>query len=201
MFKQVILQGWQVKLIPLELTHIDDLYDAGQSPDIWRYLPSNIQSHQDMRLWVEKAIAAKDSGLQLPFIILNQEQKVIGSSRLIGFPGYGLSHRQFEIGWTWLAPLAWRKKINTISKYLLLKHCFEGLHAIRVQLKTDSRNIASQKAIENIGAIREGVFRNHQIMPDGWVRDSIYYSILAEEWSLIQSRLENSIQAAYSDAG
>jgi len=191
MFQQVTLEGWQVKLVPMNLKHVVELYEAGQSAEIWRFLPVCIQNSDDMRRWVEKAIREKERGLHLPFVILDQGQNVVGSTRIIGFPGFGQSHRNFEIGWTWLSPQVWRKKINTVSKYLLLNHCFDVLHAVRVQLKTDSRNMRSQKAIEKIGATLEGTFRHHQIMPDGWIRDSVYYSILFEEWAFLKCRLED----------
>ena len=190
MFEQVTLEGWHVKLVPMDLKHAVDLYEVGQATEIWRYLPVCIKNRDDMRRWVEKALREKERGLHLPFVILDQCQNVVGSTRIFGFPGFGQTHRTFEIGWTWLSPHVWRKKINSVSKYLLLNHCFDQLQAVRVQIKTDSRNIRSQKAIEKIGATLEGTFRRHQVMPDGWIRDSVYYSIILEEWPFLKCRLE-----------
>jgi RimJ/RimL family protein N-acetyltransferase len=99
-------------------------------------------------------------------------------------------HRRVEIGHTWLAKSAWRTPINTEAKFLLLRHAFETLACNRVQLKTDSRNLRSQAAIERIGAKREGVLRSHMVLPDGHVRDTVMFSILGAEWPAVKARLE-----------
>jgi RimJ/RimL family protein N-acetyltransferase len=98
-------------------------------------------------------------------------------------------HRRVEIGWTWLAVAHQRTGANTECKRLLLEHAFEKLGMMRVQLKTDARNLASQRAIERIGGVKEGVLRAHMVMPDGFVRDSVMYSITAEEWPGVKKRL------------
>ena len=99
------------------------------------------------------------------------------------------AERALEIGYTWLAPACHRTSINTAAKLLLLTHCFETLGCDRVQLKTDARNLVSQRAIERLGATREGVLRRHQKLPDGFVRDTVFYSILPDEWPAIKTRL------------
>ncbi len=99
-----------------------------------------------------------------------------------------------EIGWTWLARDAWRTPINTECKYLLLRHCFEDLGMVRVQVKTDARNVRAQRAIERLGALREGVLRRHRILPDGYIRNSVYYSILDAEWPAVKARLEGLLR-------
>jgi RimJ/RimL family protein N-acetyltransferase len=127
----------------------------------------------------------------IPFVIIDKEsQKIVGSTRFydISVPNKGL-----EIGSTWLTPAMWRTSVNTECKYLLLKHCFETIGTIRVQFKTDSRNIRSQRAIERLGAVKEGVLRNHMILPDDYVRDSVYYSIIDREWPVVKLRLERFI--------
>jgi RimJ/RimL family protein N-acetyltransferase len=88
----------------------------------------------------------------------------------------------------------WRTAVNTECKYLLLRHCFETLGMIRVQLKTDARNLRSQRAIERLGAVREGVLRHHRVLPDGYLRDSVYYSILSGEWPAVRARLEGLLR-------
>jgi RimJ/RimL family protein N-acetyltransferase len=95
-----------------------------------------------------------------------------------------------EIGWTWLAPGVQRTRVNTEAKYLLLKHAFEDLGAVRVQLKTDARNTRSQRAIERLGAVLEGAHRRHMVTWDGHIRDTVYYSILDNEWPDVKRRLE-----------
>jgi RimJ/RimL family protein N-acetyltransferase len=101
-----------------------------------------------------------------------------------------------EIGWTWLTPSAQRTGINTECKYLLLRHAFEQLHAIRVQLNTHYLNIQSQRAIERLGAVKEGILRNNRIMPDGSYRHSVYYSVIEDEWPQVKAGLEAKMRRA-----
>lgn len=120
-------------------------------------------------------------------IIDQATNQVVGSTRFLDISS---QHRQLEIGSTWLTPSVWRTRMNTECKYLLLKHCFEVLETIRVQIKTDRRNVQSQRAIERLGAVKEGVLRRHRILPDGYVRDTVYYSVIDEEWPAVKARLE-----------
>jgi N-acetyltransferase len=99
-------------------------------------------------------------------------------------------NRTLEIGWTWLSPAYWRTAVNTAAKYLLLRHAFEALGAYRVELMTDVRNLRSQRAIERLGASREGLARSHMICPDGFRRDSVLYSLLDHAWPTVKARLE-----------
>jgi RimJ/RimL family protein N-acetyltransferase len=181
----VVLTGKKVKLIPMEFKHIECLYEAGRYPNIWTVTQGRIDSIEDAREYVSKALEQKNA---LPFVIIDLEsQKIVGSTR---FYDISVQNRSLEIGSTWLTPAMWGTYVNTECKYLLLKHCFEKLGTIRVQFKTDSRNIRSQRAIERIGAVKEGVLRNHIILPDGYVRDSVYYSIIDREWPEVKLRLE-----------
>jgi len=184
----VTLNGSRAKLIPMEASHAEALYQAGESPEIWPYMPMWPKTLDDMRRLIREALAARGKGSEFPFVVVDQESgRIVGSTRFLEITP---AHRGIEIGWTWLAREAWRTPINTECKYLLLTHCFETLGAIRVQLKTDARNIRSQQAIERIGGVREGMLRHHRIMPDGYLRDSVYYSILLEEWPAVKARLE-----------
>jgi RimJ/RimL family protein N-acetyltransferase len=181
----VILTGKKVKLIPLELRHSESLYEAGRYPDIWTFTQGKIHSVDDSREYISKALEQKDA---IPFAIIDQEsQKIVGSTR---FYDISVKNRGLEIGSTWLTPAMWRTSVNTECKYLLLKHCFETIGMIRVQLKTDSRNVRSQMAIERLGAVKEGILRNHMILPDGYIRDSVYYSVIDREWPEVKLRLE-----------
>ena len=173
----VDLVGEHVALVPMEDAHVDDLYDAGRSPEIWPYMPMQVGGRDDMVRLVRDALRARAQGQELPFVIRDRRSgRIVGSTRFLDITP---AHRNIEIGWTWLEPAVWRTPINTECKYLLTRHCFETLKMIRVQLKTDARNTRSQRAIERLGAVREGVLRHHRIMPDGYLRDSVYYSILA----------------------
>ncbi|MCX6378392.1 MAG: GNAT family protein, partial [Armatimonadetes bacterium] len=150
--------------------------------------PTNLQTEESVQQWYQDALRAQEAGTEVVFVIVDKETgQAVGSTR---FMDISAPNRGLEIGWTWLAPDVWRTRINTECKYLLLEHCFETLGAVRVQLKTDSRNLRSQKAMERLGAVREGVLRRHRILQDGYVRDSVYYSILPQEWEEVKKRLE-----------
>ncbi len=186
------LVGQKVKIRPMEQDDLIELYNAGNSADIWTYMPMSVQSLDDMKRLIDNALKAREQGTEFPFVIIAKDsQKIVGSTRFLDI---STANRSLEIGWTWLSPAVWRTSINMESKYLLLRHCFEMLGTIRVQLKTDGRNQRSQKAIERLGAVREGVLRRHRIMYDGFVRDSVYYSIIDQEWQLVKTSLESMMR-------
>jgi RimJ/RimL family protein N-acetyltransferase len=195
--KPVTLAGNVVRLEPLGKQHASDLYQAGQDQAIWTYMPVNpSQSPEAFSAWIEAALTARAEGHQLPFAVIDASAgRAIGSTRYLNISGqdYGL-----EIGWTWLAPEARRTAVNTECKYLLLRHAFESLGAIRVQFKTDSRNERSQRAILRLGALQEGVLRKHMILASGYQRDSVMFSIIADEWPAVQASLEEKLRAAPS---
>ena len=145
----------------------------------------------EMEAWIALALDAQERGTEVPFAIRDRGTgQVLGSTRYLNIMP---KDRGLEIGWTWLTGAARRTSVNTECKYLLLRHAFETLGAIRVQLKTDSRNVTSQRAIERIGAVKEGILRNHVIMPDGYYRHSVYYSILDSEWPSVKAHLEGKL--------
>jgi RimJ/RimL family protein N-acetyltransferase len=187
------LTGRVVRLEPLSLAHVPALTVAGQNEDIWRYMPyPQMRSESHMRAWVEDMLGRQARGYDLPFAVHHLAAgRAIGATRYMDIQR---EHRGLEIGGTWYAAEFQRTAVNTECKYLLLRHAFEQLGCIRVQLKTDLRNERSQRAIERIGAVREGVLRNNMIMPDGHVRSSVYYSILAEEWPAVKARLEARLE-------
>lgn len=186
------LIGHRTMLTPLELRHIDQLYEAASDPAVWTYMPMRIQTADDMLALVTDALAARQSGHEFPFVIIDQQKgRVVGSTRFLDISP---ANRSLEIGWTWLDPAAWRTSINTEAKYLLLRHCFESLRTIRVQFKTDSRNRRSQQAIERIGGVREGVLRRNRILQNGYIRDSVYYSIIDQEWPTVKTALEQRLE-------
>lgn len=187
----VVLVGDRIELRPMEVYHLEELFDAGNNSDIWTYMPIKVQSMQDMKNLVNGALQARGKGSEFPFVIFDKDSgKIVGSTRFLNI---SIPNRNLEIGSTWLSSTVWRTRINTECKYLLLKHCFETLRTIRVQLKTDSRNVRSQQAIERLGAVKEGVLRNHMIMPDGYVRDSVFYSIIDQEWEQVKDKLESML--------
>ena len=186
----VSLTGRRAELVPMQEAHVPGLFRAGEHPDVWRYMPlARPETPEEMRRHVQEALAEQARGMSLPFTIRDREDgQIVGSTRLFDI---SVPHRQAEIGWTWLTPSVWRTRINTECKYLLLRHAFETLDLIRVQLKTDARNERSQRAMERIGAVREGVLRRHRILPDGFLRDSVYYSVIAEQWPETKAHLEH----------
>ena len=190
----ITLEGRFVRLVPLALEHAPDLHAAGEDRGIWRYMPIAAPEHlQDTERWIRVALAALDSGAEAPFAIIDRASgKAIGSTRYLDIHP---EHEAIEIGWTWVAPAHQRTAANTECKYLLLKHAFEALGASRVQLKTDARNAHSQRAIERLGAMREGVLRKQRRMWNGFVRDTVYYSILQNEWPAVKARLEGFLKA------
>lgn len=184
----VELQGKHVRVLPMAAEHVDELFAAGHHAQIWAYMSMRVQTRQDMQRLVQQALERREGGREFPFVVQD-----VASGRLVGstrFLDISEADRHLEIGWTWYTPDVWRTVINTETKYLLLRHCFEDLSMMRVQLKTDGRNTRSQTAIARIGGVREGVLRKHMVMPDGFVRDSVYFSILDDEWADVRRRLE-----------
>ena len=190
----VTLTGRTVRLEPLSLEHVPALTVAGQDDSIWRYMPYPImRTEADMRAWVEDMLHRQTLGGDVPFAVYHlADQRAIGATRYMDIQA---AHRGLEIGGTWYGRPYQRTAVNTESKYLLLRHAFEALGCIRVQLKTDLRNERSQAAIERLGAVREGVLRENLIMPDGYRRSSVYFSILAAEWPSVKARLEARLAA------
>ena len=187
------LVGNSVRLEPLNEAHIPNLAEVGCDDRIWRLMRYGlIRTEQDMRAWVSQLLEGQAAGTDLPFAVIQLPSGcVAGATRYMEIhPEY----RGLEIGGTWYGLEFQRTVINTECKYLLLQYAFEVLGAIRVQFKTDVRNGQSQRAIERIGATREGILRNHMILPDGVRRDSVYYSILDQEWPVAKERLERLLK-------
>ncbi|MEW6406465.1 MAG: GNAT family protein [Chloroflexota bacterium] len=191
--KPVVLQGKHVRLEPMIEAHIPGLTEIGVGQDFWDFmLYGRMDTEADMRAWVKDILSRAEKGADLPFAVIHlASDRVAGATRYLNImpKDYGL-----EIGGTWYGLEFQRTAVNTESKYLLLTHAFETLKCIRVQLKTDLRNVRSQKAIERIGAVKEGVLRNHMILPDGRYRDSVFYSILDTEWPGVKARLEETFK-------
>jgi RimJ/RimL family protein N-acetyltransferase len=188
----ITLTGRTVRLEPLSETHIYDLAVAGKEESIWEFmLYGKVTTADQMREWVQELLHRQAQGTDLPFAVIHLETgRAIGSTRYLNIEP---DDRGLEIGGTWYAVNYQRTGVNTECKYLLLKHAFETLGCVRVQFKTDSRNIRSQKAIERIGAVKEGIFRNHKILPDGTIRHSVFYSIIESEWPAVKGLLEQKM--------
>ncbi len=189
----ITLTGRHVRLAPLAEAHVPDLCLVGLEPSIWRnMLYGDIDSEARMLGFVQDLLRRQAAGADLPFAVIDQVSgRAIGCTRFMDIQP---RNRGVEIGGTWYGLAFRRTAANTECKYLLLRHAFEVWGCIRVQLKTDLRNERSQRAIERIGGVREGVLRNHMIRPDGTLRDSVYYSIIDREWPAVKARLEELLK-------
>jgi RimJ/RimL family protein N-acetyltransferase len=184
--RPVTLQGELITLRPLELADVNALYEAGRYSEIWKWTADNAGSSRDaMQHYVETALKNHAAGLDFPFVhVLNSTGRLIGSTRF-----QVTADLAVEIGWTWITPEFQRTRVNTEAKFLMLRHAFEELGCLRVQLKTDDRNVVSQAAIQRIGARFEGVLRSSQTCWDGHRRDTHMFSIIASEWPSAKAAL------------
>jgi len=191
--QRVYLAGKHVRLDPLTMDHIPALAEAGRDPSIWRYMVyGDLTTKKAMGRWVREMLNKQAEGTDLNFVVLLlQSGEIIGATRYLEMRP---EHRSLEIGGTWYSPKCQHTVVNTECKYLLLEYAFEVLGCIRVQFKADARNERSLLAIERIGAQREGLLRNHFILPDGTIRDSVFYSILEGEWPGVKQHLEEKLR-------
>lgn len=192
----VTLEGAHVRLEPLAMTHAPALWQAGSDPELWRWIPFQVTSLEEMTAYVRSALDAQTAGTALPFATVDRaSRKTIGSTRYMNIDA---PNRRVEIGSTWIAPEFQRSPVNTEAKLLMLRHAFETLGCMRVELKTDSLNKRSRNAIQRIGARQEGIFRNHMVTSTGRIRHSVYFSITDAEWPEVKARLEAKLQAGDS---
>ena len=188
----VVLEGEFARLEPLEERHAAGLLEAGRDPAVWEHLLwAPLESIDHSRAYIASALSAARDGSSFPFAIIHKPSgAVAGSTRYLEIRP---EHRALEIGWTWIGAPWWRTALNTQCKLLLMQHAFETLRANRMQFKTDILNVRSQRAIERLGAKKEGVLRAHTIRRDGTLRDSVYYSVIAPEWPAVKARLEQGL--------
>ena len=183
-----VLEGTHVRLEPLSIGHLDALTAIGLDPDLWRWTLARNRTRDDMRQYVETALSEQRAGQSLPFATVERSSRcVVGSTR---FAAIDRMHRRVEIGWTWIARPWQRTAVNTEAKYLMLRHAFEVWRCMRVELKTNAKNERSRRAILRIGATEEGTLRKHQLNADGTSRDSVYFSVIDDEWPSVKQRLE-----------
>ena len=185
----VTLAGRLVRLVPLSADHLADLFAAGGGDDeVWQWQGGPTpRTERDLELKLAALLEEAGRGECVPFAVIDQT-----TGKAIGWTTYldiDVRNERLEIGWTWYGRAFWRTGVNTEAKVLLLSHAFEELGMGRVQWKTDHLNQRSQDAIARLGAQREGVLRRHKQRPDGTWRDTVYYSMLAEEWPAAKARL------------
>jgi len=180
-----------VQLIPMELEHVEGIYEAAQDKRIWEHMSVDLTEKSNVIEYVQDALRKRKNCTDFAYIILNKKtEKIIGATWLLDI---SKQHKRLEIGSTWINPIYWRSEINTNCKYLLLKYCFEELHLNRVQIKTGHENFRSQKAIERIGAVKEGILRHHMIRKKGIIRHTVLFSIIKEEWEHVKKHFEEQL--------
>lgn len=184
------LENSRVRLEPLTTEHIDNLLPYATNPKLWRGNNTiKITGRDDLEQYVQTALKERDSGQSIPFAVFDKKMNVYaGSTR---FANIVWEHKRIEIGWTWIGQEFQGSGLNKAMKYELLNYCFEELLMNRVELKTNELNNQSRQAILSLGAKEEGVLRNHMIMYDGKLRNTVYYSITKEEWPMVKEKLQN----------
>ena len=189
--KMKILENNVVQLIPIELEHVEGIYEAAQNKRIWEHMSVDLMEKSCVLKYVQDAIQKRELGTDSAYVIVDKKtERIIGAT---WFLDISKQHNRLEIGSTWINPIYWRTNINTNCKYLLLKYCFEELHLNRIQIKTGHENIRSQKAIERIGAVKEGILRNHMIRKEGIIRHTVLYSVIKEEWGRVKKQFEEDL--------
>jgi N-acetyltransferase len=190
------LDGVRIRLEPMTLEHLAGLEAVAFDDRIWRYMTTWVKNRDDLRRWVESALQQEAAGTTLPWVtVLKSENLVIGSTRFLDFDRV---HKITELGSTWLTPEFHGSGLNGEAKLLQLRFAFEELKLNRVALKTHHENLQSQVAMRKIGAIEEGTFRNHYVMPDGSARHSVWFSIIREDWPRVRSLLEARVARGYA---
>lgn len=182
------LHGKTVSLRPMTIEDVEGIYACCRDERIWTHMSQTLQTKEDVQIYIKQALINHKAGTEYPFVIvLRETNEIIGSTR---FSDISVQHKRLEIGHTWLHPSYWRTPVNTECKHLLLGYCFEQLQFQRVQIKTGHENSQSQKAIERIGAKKEGVWRNHMIRPNGKIRHTVMYSVITEEWPEVKQHIK-----------
>jgi N-acetyltransferase len=195
--QKVVLQGYSIRLAPVDHSHLNQLSLWSAEEDIWRYMTfAHLVSKDELQAWIDTAIDANERGTEMNFAIIDESsQSAIGTT---SFYRVVPEHKRLELGKIWLGAPYRRTHINTAAKYLLLSHAFETLLANRVELNTDARNLRSQRAMERLGAVRDGVLRSHTIMRDGFVRDTMSYSFTINDWPATKIRIQNLLEVGRS---
>ena len=194
----VVLEGRFVRLEPLTADHHGPLCEVGLDEELWKLIPERVTTPEDMARYVRAALDAQAAGTALPFVTVERASgRIIGSTR---FGNIDRANRRVEIGWTWLGPKWQRTAANTEAKYLMLRHAFEVWKCNRVELKTDSLNERSRRAILRLGAKEEGTLRNHMVTWSGRLRHTVYFSVIEPEWAAVKAELERKLATGQSQS-
>jgi RimJ/RimL family protein N-acetyltransferase len=182
----VTLQGVHARLEPLSHDHVDGLVAAVKDGDLWKLWYTFVPSAENMKSEIDRRLGLFASGTMLPFTVFDADGKIAGMSTYMNVDA---GNRRVEIGSTWYAKRVQRSALNTQCKLLLLAHAFEKLNCIAVEFRTHFFNHQSRRGIERLGAKQDGILRSHQIAPNGTLRDTVVYSIIASEWPTVKAHL------------
>jgi RimJ/RimL family protein N-acetyltransferase len=180
----LVLETSRAELRLMQPADIDALFAIAAPPDIWKYFTKELNNKEELQQWMEDAFKERAEEKRMPFVIIDK-----GSNEICGCTSLGnisFYDKRIEIGWTWLGTATMGSGINHHAKFVLLSYVFDALRFERVEIKTDNLNERAKTALVHIGATQEGVLRSHMLMPHGRRRDSVYYSILKEEWDTVK---------------
>lgn len=191
----LVLEGQHCTLVSLTQAHLPQLARIAADPLIWQHLPIKGYQLDTFWTWIEDTMRLKAAGTAHPFAVIDSHtNQVIGTSR---FQDIQPEHDKMDIGWTWFTPSVWGSKINTEAKSLMLHYAFEQCGVARIGFKVDENNKRSQRALEKIGALKEGVFKKHMIRPDGTARTSFFYGITDDDWLAVKIRLRYLLHQSF----
>ncbi len=192
--KSITLEGKFVRLAPLKLSHLPELFAAANDESLWLWTANNVRTREDMLRYVETALGEAERRVSVPLVTIEKSTNtIVGSTRFANIEPH---NRKAEIGWTWINPQWQRTRVNTEAKLLMLTYAFETWKCVRVELKTDVLNDKSRRAILRLGAKEEGVLRRHLITDEGRFRDTVYFSIIDSEWRTVKENLQSKLDNA-----
>lgn len=192
--RPVVLEGRHVRLEPLDLgRHWEGLLAVGLEPALWRFTVSKVDGPEALRRYFDTALEEQARGVALPFATVDRASgRVAGTTR---FANIVREYRRAEIGWTWLGPEFQRTALNTEAKLLMLAHAFETWKLLRVELKTSLGNEKSKAAMRRLRFVEEGTFRKWMIHADGTRRDTVWFSVIDDEWPATKAHIESLLAA------
>lgn len=185
-FRFITLENERARLEPLEQKHYENLLPVAMHKEMWQYMIDTVLNEDDFKIYFSRALSEKENGLSHAFAVFDKAtQTYAGSTR---YGSFSVPHKRLEIGWTWYSPVHQGTGLNKACKHLLLQYGFEKLRLNRIELKTGSLNLRSQRAMEKLGAVKEGVFRKYVLNTDGTIRDSVYYSFINDDWRTTEEK-------------
>jgi N-acetyltransferase len=182
----ISLHGPHAQLKPLSHDHCDGLIEAVKDGELWKLWYTSVPKPEDMGREIDRRLGLQASGAMLPWTVFDADGKIAGMTTYMNVDA---ANRRVEIGSTWYARRVQRSALNTQCKLLLLTHAFEKLDCIAVEFRTHFFNRQSRRGIERLGAKLDGILRNHQLAPNGTLRDTVVYSIIAGEWRTVRAHL------------